>query len=147
MITECYFPAKCRCKGEWDLVVVDDEAEQDRGRVLDRRHRAVPGADRPAAQRHSDLHCADLERVSRRRVPHRPHPPLLRLVQLRPSRQPPGLPPPPPQRLPRQWRPPHRRRPVPVLPVRQHLQVPPLRLLRHLHLILLLYMCIRRRKL
>ncbi|GFZ08013.1 tapetum determinant 1 [Actinidia rufa] len=105
---------------------------QNMGRqVFEIRHRDKPGADGAAPERHTDVHGGDNERVHKR-LRHQRHPPEMRLVQLRPPHQPPHLQASPLQRLPRQQRQSPPQRPHHLLPVRQHLQLPSLRLLRHL---------------
>lgn len=62
--------------------------------VLEIRHSDKPGPHRAAAQRDSDVHGGDNERLCLR-LRHLSHPPQLRLVQLGAARQPPRLQAPP----------------------------------------------------
>lgn len=104
-------------------------AKQDMGRqVLKVRHSDKPRRHRAAAQRDTNLHGGDHERL-RLRLRHLRHPSQLRLVQLRPARQPPSIQAAPLRRLPRQRRQATGQRPNTLLPIRQHLPLPSLRLL------------------
>lgn len=111
----------------------EDESGSDGGGGVHEGGRGgVPGGDGAAAERDTDVHGGGAERV-RVGVRGVGHPRGVRVVQLGPAHQPAALPPPPLRRLPRQRRPPPRPRPVPLLPVRQLLPLPPR---RHLPLLL-----------
>ncbi|CAL9039538.1 unnamed protein product, partial [Musa banksii] len=109
----------------------NEGGEDGGGGMLQGRHPAVPGGDGAAAKWDPDVHGADPERVPNE-VLGGGHPREVRLVQLRPPHKPPPLPPPPLRRLSRQrWRSPRLRR-EPLLPVRQYLPLPSVRILRRL---------------
>lgn len=119
------FNSQC-CKMHSERHSNGEAGEDGLGPMLPRRHHRDPEGDGPAPQRHPDLHGPCPERVrGGQRVQHRQHPHRLRAVQFGPPYQPKNLPPPSAQRLPGQRWQAHCRGAVRLLPVRQHLQLPP----------------------
>lgn len=121
----------CVCTYRGGIGGGNEGGEDGGGGMLQGRHPAVPGGDGAAAKWDPDVHGADPERVPDE-VLGGGHPREVRLVQLGPPHKPPPLPPPPLRRLSRQrWRSPRLRR-EPLLPVRQYLPLPSVRILRRL---------------